>query len=338
MKRIRQKLKCLLPVMTLSAFGVANAQTNGPLSTIFGENLRSSMDFSTRTVHFDPAGETGQMSAIGIDFHKVISSDHKDIGTLLLQGYFTRLDNFVAHPGFFKNEDDSEFVYRIFNFNYTALPGAWPNVKFGHFEIPFGLEHTINTNGTLRQFNQPKSIGVKADWGVTLNNQHRNFEYEASLSTGGGQSLGRKNDSFVSAVRVGSRRDEDFVIGGAVYRSRLGGVLRSRVGVDVQYYLGRHGFLTDFSVGENGDVDVTNSVLEWNFNNRRGNRMVYAQYFLNQEEIAGLTDRSAMVNLGVRADVTRGWSVSVQVGREVDSFNANPKKTQIALQMRFRTL
>ena len=41
------------------------------------------------------------------------------------------------------------------------------NIKMGHFEMPYGIEHTINSNGTLRQFST--NLGTKVDWGVTFN-------------------------------------------------------------------------------------------------------------------------------------------------------------------------
>jgi len=157
------------------------------------DNSRLALDASSRASHLTKQNPIAYTHALGFDWLTVLSSSNKDIGTLLLQGYLTRLHNTQMFPGFFQDEDDTEFVYRIFNFNYTALPGNLPNIRIGHMEIPYGLEHVINTNGTLRQYAQPRNLGLKADWGVSLNKQFERFEYEVSATTGGNHRI-RNNE------------------------------------------------------------------------------------------------------------------------------------------------
>ncbi len=64
-----------------------------------------------------------------------------------------------------------------------------PRVRIGHFEIPYGIEHAINTNGTLRNYRHSANLGIKADWGLAINGETTSFEYEVSASRGSAQSL-----------------------------------------------------------------------------------------------------------------------------------------------------
>ena len=133
-----------------------------------GENLRMTVDLSSR-IGLTRGGGTAYQHVIGLDSHKVISGEGGDWGTVVMQGYLTRIDNQAQHPPFFDGADDTQFVYRIVNLNLTRYGRGRFNVRVGHFEIPFGLEHVINTNGTLRDFMHGPNLGVKADWGAGVN-------------------------------------------------------------------------------------------------------------------------------------------------------------------------
>ncbi len=224
----------LIGALMLSTSAMSQAQQGYEYSN----NLRLSLDLSSRVVDFDVADEVGKVNVVGIDLHKVFTSPSGDIGTLVLQGYMTSLDNQIKHPPFFADENDSRLVYRIFNFNYTALGARLPNLRVGHFEIPYGLEHTINTNGTLRDYTHGPNLGVKADWGFSLNKELPAFEYEVSVTSGGGQEVDQVKDSYVYAARVGTPRDDNLVLGIAVFDASLGTVSKQRLGLDSQYYQG----------------------------------------------------------------------------------------------------
>ena len=312
---------------------------NAPASRLVNaikDNLRFTLDFSSRATDFVARDETGYTHAVGFDSYKVISGATRDIGTAILQVYLTRIDNMVKRPGFFDGKDDTELVYRIFNFNLTALPGNLPNIRVGHFEVPYGLEHSINTNGTLRQYGQPRNLGIKADWGLSLNKQHTRFEYEVGATTGGGQSLGRQNGSFVYAARVGTLRDANRVFGLSLYRSELGGLLRNRYGVDAQFFAGRHGLLTEISLGNNDGTDVLNGLVEWNFRNRRESLLFYTQFGYFSEDRANGNESATNAKIGVRFQPNNHWSVSAQYTRDLDTFSGANKERDLSLQLRFR--
>jgi len=303
------------------------------------ENLRATLDFSSRVNYFIEENETGFIHAVGFDVHKVFSDDKKDIGVLIAQGYWTRLDNQLMRPGFFENEDDLEFVYRIFNFNYTGFSGNIPNIRIGHMEVAYGLEHTIATNGTLRQFRQPRNLGIKADWGISLNKQHRKFEYEIGVSSGGGQSLKGDSGDHVFSGRIGTPRDENLVLGLSLYKSEIKGKKRKRLGIDVIYYLGRHGILSEFSVGEDESSSVANALLEWNYRSRDESWLYYWQvgYFsMEAENMDGKWVDALDSAIGIKYEPDRHWALSAQVSKELDSFLGGNRKGQVSFQIRYR--
>lgn len=307
-------------------------------TNFFKKNLRLTLDISSRAIRFSPENETGFVHATGFDMHKVFSGNNHDVGTLLLQGYLTRLDNFQNPPGTFDDGDDTEFIYRIFNFNYTGLKGDLPNVRVGHFEVPYGLEHAIDTNGTLRQYQQGQNLGIKADWGVSLNNQHTRFEYEIGVTTGGNQELKRQDDSFVFSARVGTPEGENTVIGASIYRSKLNQLTRERLGVDLRYYMGLHGIFAEISYGENNNQDILNGLLEWNLANRTENQLYYIQLsYLSTQDDGDINGDSALkTNIGLKYSPDNKWFFSTQYTRDISTFGNARHKTLVSLQARYR--
>ena len=248
------------------------------------ENLRFTVDLSSRAGVSD-AGDAAYQNVIGFDLHKVVSGARGDWGTVVLQGYLTRIDSQPKHPPFFDDADDLEFVYRIVNFNLTRYGRGRFNVRVGHFEIPFGLEHLINTNGTLRDFMHGPNLGLKADWGAGVNGSFPRFEYEVTVSRGTGNRFFAAGGPFVVAGRVGTLRNANVVVGVSAFQGHvwnpgatrqwgagldpldspvtptfddtvLDGVLarglisRRRFGLDLQWYRGLFGLLVDAAYGQ----------------------------------------------------------------------------------------
>ena len=159
------------------------------------DNLRWAIDLAARPSFDDRLDEWHSAFFLGLDVHKVFGSESGDWGTLVLQPYLTRLDS-PRHPPFFESNHDWELVWRIFNFNYTGIASGRFNVRVGHMEIPFGLEQVVNTNGTLRDYQHGRNIGVKADWGVSLNGELPAWDYEFSLTRGTGNEWSSRGDPF----------------------------------------------------------------------------------------------------------------------------------------------
>lgn len=213
-------------------------------------NQRLSYDVSNRLVYHDGRDELGNMLAFGIDYHNIINDAVKDVGTLTMQLYLTRIDNLNPHPGFFDDDDDWQLVTRIFNFNYTGLGKNLPNIKVGHLELPYGIEYRINTNGTLRQYSHGMSLGPKADWGISINKQTAAVDYEFSLTTGGGQSLTAENNSFVFTGYIGNASHHNLQYGISMNRSRIDLIERENMAMDIAYYSGVWGILAEYEHGK----------------------------------------------------------------------------------------
>ena len=338
MKKTWLTLKALLTVLMalgLPAVGFADTSNFRQFLGKLADNSRASLDVSTRPIFYFEGNEWAAQNVIGLDLFKVVSARDGDLGTLVAQAYYTRIDNVRGHPGFFDDDRDSKLVYRIFNFNFTGLPGKAPNIRVGHMEMAYGLEHPLDTNGTLRQFGLPKNLGIKADWGVSLNQQHQNFEYEFAITTGGGQSIRRNNGSYTFSGRVGSNRDQNLVIGLSGYRSLLGGRIRERFGADLQSYWGKNRLAAEVSLGNTDGEKVRNGVLELGRANNRESFSAYiiANYF--STDTPSRWDTSFTAGMGIRYTPNRNVDLSAQLNSTLSSSSGN-KPTNINLQARYR--
>jgi hypothetical protein len=319
----------LLSSLVLSLSLASHAQS-------LDDNLRLSLDLSSRVVNFDVANEVGSIYTLGIDLHKVFSGPQGDVGTLVLQGYMTQLNNQVKHPPFFENENDSQLVYRIFNFNFTALGSHLPNIRAGHFEIPYGLEHTINTNGTLRDYTHGPNLGVKADWGISLNKEMQHFEYELSYTNGGVQEVDQVAGSYVYAARIGTPRDDNWVLGLAVFDASLGEVNKQRLGLDGQFYAGAYGVFAQLDNGKNGDVKINNAIVEFNWRNANESYLLYLQNFYFSKKMDTDTLDAHAYTLGIRLEPDNHWDMSAQIKQDLTTFSNDGKDTQVSAQLRYR--
>ncbi len=307
----------------------------------WSENLRFSVDLSTRQLYNSGTDDSYMVNFIGTDLHKVFSGDSGDIGTLTLQGYFTHIEDEAIRPGFFDGE--WTFVYRIFNFNYALAPRGRMNLKVGHFEIPMGLEHTINTNGTLLDYTHGRNIGVKADWGASLNGVLPGLEYEVSLTRGSGNSWETDGDPYIAAARIGTPSYRNIVWGvsamsGDVYVHNSNGqtVERQRVGADVQWYVNQFGLLGEVSVGEQNGESTSTGLVELNRTSNGGSWKAYLQWIyttLNPGDRS--REDASVVLLGGKWDLRR-WDFSVQFSHDLDSFEGNSEKNLYVAQARYR--
>ncbi|MDX1736542.1 MAG: hypothetical protein R3228_19340 [Halioglobus sp.] len=306
------------------------------------DNLRFAIDLASRPIYSSASDDWHRIDFIGADLHKVFSGDSGDIGTLTLQGYLTHAPDREVRPGFFDGE--WEFVYRIFNFNYVLQPRGRMNVKVGHFEIPFGLEYSINTNGTLRDYTHGPNIGVKADWGVSLNGELPGAEYEVSVTRGSGNSWETDGDPYILAGRIGTLRHRNLVFGasvmsGDVYRPNSGGqtVERHRVGADVQWYIDQYGLFAEAAYGEDDDQQTGLALLELNRRSLDGSWMAYAQWVYRSRDRQGASRQDAgTLHIGAKWDINPRWDVSVQLSHDTDSFEDSMENNRYVAQARYR--
>jgi len=315
------------------------------------DNLRVAVDLSARGIVGTDNGRVSSIAFAGIDVYKVFSLPEGDWGTLIAQLYLTRIDNFPGPPApFFEGGDDTEAVFRIFNFNYTGWTSRqYVNFRVGHFEIPFGLEQTLNTNGTLRQYTHGFNIGVKADWGASVNGVTQSLEYEIGLTRGTGNEWSSRGDPYCVAARVGTSTDENWFAGISLMQgeilnppsaARAGGastiVRRWRVGLDGMVQTGPFGLLGEASFGEDFQQEVVNLLIEIHFQNNREDLLVYVQMRSYHQHLATGWEDTTSATAGVRYSPDNHWAFSFQFTQNLSTFSNSERNGSVAIQVRYR--
>jgi len=286
---------------------------SGPYAWLgsFGENLRISTDISVRpAIRYSNAPQGDYVSAVGflgIDLFKVFTSSKGDWGTLIVQPYVTKLNNLKNHPNIFADPHSGKMIYRIVSFNYTGLTRGGLNVRVGHLEIPFGLEHVINTNGTLRDYSHARNFGLKSDWGASLNGHLSGLEYECSATRGTGQSLHAEGSPFLFSGRVGTDRRPNLNFGlSALFgetEGQVGDIERSRLGIDVIYDWRQITVLGEVCAGRTGGDEVFYTMFEFDWNNPAETILLFSQNrLIRMDQNLGPRDEFS-TSLGARASV-----------------------------------
>ncbi len=329
--------------LSLDALGETSDDEEEEWQPRWKRNLRSTVDISGRPIYTEQTGDFSNMTFVGVDIHKVFANDEGDWGTLILQPYLTRIDNLQRRPGFFDDAHDWEMVYRICNFNYTKHGRGKFNVRVGHMEVPYGLEQVVNTNGTLRDYIHGRNIGVKGDWGVSLNGVSKELEYEVALLRGSGNEWRGRDDPYLVAGRTGSPRGEPISVGisalhGDVYRygRPIPTIRRTRVAIDFIGGSGPFTIMGEVSLGRDPGTTIVNTVLEFDWHSKNETWLVYNQILYFNADLATGWDTNAINNLGVRWAPNNHWALSGQWSQDIVTFRGRPNFGVFALQARYR--
>lgn len=281
-------------------------------------------------------GYSGNFSSYGIDARKVFSGSRGDRGTLLIQAYgFHRSGN--------RKMPITNIMYRNVNFNYTELFQGRFNIRVGHFEIPFGLEQIVNTNGTLLNYSNKQNLGLKADWGVSLNGSLAGFEYEIASMQGSGNDWDTNSETYLYAGRIGSPRNRDFVVGLSSFSGHIiipgpdkrNLLDRSRVGVDITWNGTPFIAMAEISIGSDDGRQVSNQLLELDWLSTYEEWLIYLQYTHNsQENSTFMRSKGARTVLGTRYEPDRNWQFDAQYSKYSRSNRVHMK--ELSIQMRYR--
>lgn len=242
-------------------------------------NLRVSSDFAARLSYND--SNTTTWAIAGIDAHKIFTRSNRDFATLVFQPYLVHMSERSDNPHFSDNEN-TELTWRITNLNFHLDSRRRVNLKVGHFEIPFGLEKEIDTNGTINQYTFSER-GIKADWGVSLNGIFSQWDYEIAISRGSGNDYSERDDSYVVSGRIGQEWSAPFAFGVSFFEGRVQtqtAPLESRfIGIDVSYRWQRYELLSELSFGEEDTqgIDRTSLLVEARWVNCDETISIYAQ-------------------------------------------------------------
>jgi len=299
------------------------------------DNTRFSWDYSLRGVHAAGTPRTGMLGAIGADLYHVFSSAAGDIGTLRLQGYALHADGLPMTPPFFDSAHDWEWTYRFFDFNYTRYASQGVNLRLGHFEVPYGLEQTQATNGTLRDYFSKTNLGIKADWGLSLNGENATHEYEFGLMRGSGNYYKDLDENYVFAGRVGTAREHNLAFGASFMSARLpaGGLAhRERLGIDVIWNAPIATVLGELNIGSDEDVDIASGLFEVNVTSPDERKLAYAQLLGTDAD----GDDKYWANIGVLNNLSEGITLSAQWQVDLDAIEGSDRSESLMLQLRYR--
>ena len=246
------------------------------------ENSRLTLDLSSRFSYFEKNEELSARQFIGFDFYKAFNNGKSDIGYLILQPYLLRIDNGVAVPPFHDDPHDWEYTLRTAIFTFTGLGNGMPWLRLGHFELPFGLEHSKNTFGNLHQFDIAGKLGMKVDWGIALGQEMEHWQYVFSLTRGSGLKYRDRENPYALTGRVASLYDDYWSWGFSFFHGEIlkGKSLqeRSLIAVDLEYYFGRFGILAELQTGEVDKQQTYGGLIELNWTNNDDSLELYAQY------------------------------------------------------------
>ena len=290
------------------------------------ENYLGVVDLSSRHLAVD--GNYGNVHHIGFDARYVVSGESGDIGTLLFQPFVQIAD------GAGNARDD--FQWRMTNFNFTGLGHGRFNVRLGHFELPFGLEQVLDTNGTLEQVQNGVALGLKTDWGASLNGVLPKFEYEFAFMGGGGNALGSPaNGLFVG--RVGTSSDRRLWLGLSALDGEIeapsGVQSRRRGGIDVGWRLPR-GFslLAEYAGGEDAGDDANFALGQLEWMNLREQLRLYLQFRF--EEQAQFRRRN--LTMGMKYEPNLNLILSAQLGVDISRSQGLGNREVFTTQFRYR--
>ena len=230
------------------------------------------------------------------------------------------------------------FMYRIFNLNVTRFGRGRFNVRVGHFEIPFGLEHVVNTNGTLRDFMHGQNLGLKADWGAGVNGTLGGAEYQFTVSRGTRNAPFAQSPSAVFAGRVGTPSNGNVVVGASAFS----GLERRRFGADVARdprpgtaCWRRRPSATIAQEDPGTRLGAANTLVEVNRTTGDDRALAYLQgRFFRQETADGWTS-AVSTAAGIRFAVDTHWSVSAVLRHALRPSSSGQGRV-VRAQLRYR--
>jgi hypothetical protein len=303
------------------------------------ENTRWAIDVSTRQIRNLETDDWSSQDAYGFDFHKVFSNVNGDYGTLIFQPYLVHLNNISNPPFFFDDGDDWELTWRIVNFNYTGLSNGKFNVRIGHFEIPFGLEQNIDTNGTLRQYTF-SNRGIKVDWGASINGNLPKLDYELALTRGSSNEFLDRDDPYIFSGRIGTPSHQNTIYGFSYfYGDVLAGkqtIRRKQLGLDIAHYYKQWEFLSEVSGGENNDVEVINWLGEISWRNLYESIHVFTQTKTEFSKLNNKWEDGLGVSIGIDWQFHKQLSLGSQITHEFDNPTSSNADLTASFQLRAR--
>ncbi|MCH2136858.1 MAG: hypothetical protein MK101_09795 [Phycisphaerales bacterium] len=304
------------------------------------DNLRFSIDLAGRAQYASASRAWSTVQFYGFDLYKVFSGDTGDIATMVLQGFATRIDNVEPPPYFFDSATDWEFIWRQFFINWRVDPRGRFNVKMGHWEMPFGLEQVLATNGTLRQVGTMRNLGEKLDWGVTANGVGGGVEYEVGLGRGSGNEWRNEGDPWSICGRVGTISEVDHWVGlsgmaGDLWRPGGVQVQRRRLGIDAGVHHEAWTLMGELSGGSNDGDATINGLLDLSWRSPSETWLCWGQLQSWNTRSEGWS-RDVKGVLGVQWALDKHIVLSAQFIQDLSISAPGSRSSTVQFQVRYR--
>ncbi|MFT4820875.1 MAG: hypothetical protein ACJAWK_000621 [Candidatus Azotimanducaceae bacterium] len=310
-------------------------------------NLRITADLSGSAKNITKGSSNfGGVSTAGIDIHSTITEGDRNVATTVVQLYLVKAYSLGQRPAFLTSENDWKLMARVNTINFHLTGDGRLNFLIGHPELNYGLESSIDTNGTLRQFTNGSNLGLKTDWGLGLNGDLTKLTYAISVTRGSGLDYAVDGDPWAITARFGSRQGSQAFFGvngigasaftGKVQQPTGGFVERTRVGIDGQWYHGWFGMMSEISVGTDDGSDITNGLIELNALSRNGSVTTYLQSRWEKKYRLSVSQESTSLAVGLRYQPTSKWTLSAQYKRKLNPANNQETDGVFDLQIRRR--
>ena len=325
-----------------------------------GDNLRLNVDAVSRfdTKRGPDAGST--LNTVGLDVHTVMSNGSGNVGVFVLQPYLVRRDNARPVMMHMEGPNDWEVELHDFYFNVTRWGRGRTNIKFGHFDVPFGLEPNTDTHFKIYQLIPMENLGMKKDWGVSLNGGLPKFDYEVALTRGSGfQYRSKENNNYAVSARIGTPSDRNFVLGVAVLQGRVLNprlnvlIPRKRAGLDASWIVSQFTLKGEASLGKDFNDNVYHNLLELDWVNPAGTLSAYVQgVHLRRKMMMGMGGMPGMMGdmgmmmmprwrdkvaprVGANWWFSKRWSVEGQFGPEMVMPMTQREDWEFRVQLRY---
>ncbi|MFP6663609.1 MAG: hypothetical protein VCC00_05365 [Deltaproteobacteria bacterium] len=326
-----------LDLLGSSAWGADAA-----LAERVGENLRWALDGSARVGWSSGDADWIGVEALGLDLFTIISGRTRDLVRINLQLYGVRTDTGQSHPYAFNGDGKWKFQPRNSFVDLLILPRGQMTLRAGHFELPYGIETYVDTNGTLRQYTIGRELGEKTDWGVALTGSAAQFEWIASLSRGSGNEWNGSGDPWLALGRVATPVERAAGIGFTVAGGdvRVGGKgppsSRWRAAVDGRVHFLGFDLLGEITGGFNEKNPQISGVVELDWTDATGDLLTYFQAFPQWRRQDGKSNMGAEFRAGLLWRLLTGLSLSAEVRQVAAPMGDGGHPTTLFTQVRYR--
>jgi len=297
------------------------------------DNFRWSMDASARYNDYSEPNKSSQIYFLGLDTHKVFSDQKGDFGYSVMQFYYTKLSNQNPYPFMFDSPDDGKIIVRETHINFTPSHYLIPNIRLGHFTMPFGLEDSNDTNGRLLDYGHGSNLGTKLDWGILLNKVHEKFEYKVSYTLGGKDDPKSVNGSYLYTGRFSTLSHQDYIFGLSFYFGELDNNDRQRVSFDLQYYYESWGIKAELAQGQLNDDDQRYALIELNKQSIDDSKKIYGQFIYKDRD--SYEEAQSLALIGFSYQLNTQLEASIEYKKQLVQVN-DGKSSLFRAQIKYR--